>query len=62
MEKFIFTFGCGQENAGKCQPIYANSMAEARAEMVEQYGFKWAFGYSEKDWEDCKTKAEKNGV
>lgn len=61
MNKFIFTFGCGQANAGKCQPIFANTMREARAEMEKQYGLKWAFGYTEEDWEACKVQAEEQG-
>ena len=61
MKKFIFTFGCGQVNAGKCQPIFALDMETARSEMMEQYGTKWSFAYTEEQWEECKQKAEDRG-
>ncbi len=49
-EVWIFTFGCGQENEGKCVKI-KGTFSSAREEMVERYGTKWAFQYSEKEWE-----------
>lgn len=61
MNKYIFTFGCGQELAGKCQPIYAGSWEKAREIMVEQYGTKWAFQYDEEQWEQAKERAEQMG-
>jgi len=54
MEKFIFTFGAGQENAGKCQPIYAENTAIARKKMFELHGSKWAFQYTGEKWEQMK--------
>lgn len=61
MNKYIFTFGCGQELAGKCQPIYAEDWGRAREIMVEQYGTKWAFQYDEEQWEQAKERAARCG-
>lgn len=61
MNKYIFTFSCGQVNAGKCQPIYAENMETARAEMFRQYGDKWCMGYDEKQWEENKERAVRCG-
>lgn len=52
---WIFTFGCGQEHAGYYVKIYGSFM-EARRKMVDRYGYKWAFQYSDKEW----AKMEKN--
>lgn len=49
-----FTFGCGQANAGKCQPIYG-TFSSARAKMFELWGAHWAFQYSEEEWEAMKS-------
>lgn len=53
-EYWIFTFGCGQEHAGKCVRI-KGSFAEARAKMIERYGINWAFQYSTEEWEKYKN-------
>jgi hypothetical protein len=47
---FYFTFGFGQENQGKYQPILASSSYNAREKMFEMYGDKWCFEYSEQEW------------
>lgn len=60
IKKFIFTFGCGQENAGYYQEIYAKNSDEAREKMFEMYGDKWAFQYTEEDWERNKERAVQN--
>lgn len=49
-----FTFGGNHEKAGYCQPIIG-TFASARAKMIEMYGAKWAFQYSEQEWEDMKN-------
>lgn len=49
-----FTFGCGQHNAGYCQPILG-TFESAREKMFSMYGPEWCFQYSEKQWEDIKT-------
>ena len=61
MEKFIFTFGCGQINGGRCQPIFAPNMKTARTEMVEQYGTAWSMAYTEEEWETAKQRAKERG-
>lgn len=48
---WTFTFGCGQVNAGKCVKIYG-TYSEARSLMFMKYGDKWAFQYSQAEWED----------
>ena len=48
------TFGCGMENAGYCQPILG-TYSSAREKMFELYGTKWAFQYSEQDWENIRN-------
>ena len=45
-----FTFGCGTDKAGYCQPILG-TYSEARKKMFEMYGEHWAFQYSEQEWE-----------
>lgn len=49
-EWWIITFGDGQEHEGKCVKI-KGSYGEARAKMVDKYGIRFAFQYSEAEWE-----------
>ena len=42
---WIFTFGCGQENAGHYVKING-TFDSARDEMFRRYGDAWAFQYS----------------
>lgn len=49
-EWWIITFGYGQEHEGKCVKI-KGSYGEARAKMVDKYGIRFAFQYSEAEWE-----------
>lgn len=60
MPKYIFTFGSGQENAGRCQPIVATNEIQARQRMFEVYGNKWAFMYTEEEWN--KSVADGTGI
>lgn len=46
---YIFTFGCGQLHAGKAVKI-AGNFKEARQKMFAKYGPRWAFQYSEEQW------------
>lgn len=46
---WIFTFGVGQEHEGFYVKIYGTH-DEARKKMIEKYGTKWAFQYSEGQW------------
>lgn len=41
---WFFTFGIGQENAGKYTIIHG-TFESARQKMVERYGLVWAFQY-----------------
>lgn len=50
-EYWIFTFGKNQPHAGQAVKI-AGSYGEARKKMCEKYGIKWAFQYSEKEWNE----------
>jgi hypothetical protein len=55
LEKYIFTFGCGQKQAGYCQPIFAKDYEEARNKMFELHGAKWAFQYTGERWDAIKN-------
>ena len=48
-EYWIFTFGYGQEHAGKYVKIKGD-YGKAREKMFKKYGNKWAFQYSETEW------------
>lgn len=56
MQKWFFTFGCGQTNAGFVQPIIAENADMAREQMFATYGAEWCFQYSEQEWEEAKTR------
>ena len=47
---YYFTFGHGHEHYGYYVKI-KGTYAVARAKMFERYGDKWAFQYSEEDWQ-----------
>jgi len=46
---YIFTFGSGQDNAGKYIRL-KGSYESTRSKMIERFGNKWSFQYSEDDW------------
>lgn len=50
MKKFYFTFGSGQEHEGCYHVIEAENWGEAREFMVNKFGTKWAFQYTEEEW------------
>ena len=50
MTEWVFTFGAGQQNAGKCVRIKGDYY-EARKKMFEKYGAEWAFQYSSEVWD-----------
>ena len=54
MSRHYFTFGCGQKHEGKCQPIEASDAGIARDKMVEIFGVKWSFQYTEEEWDAIK--------
>lgn len=57
MDTWIFTFGSSREihgdRAGKYVRI-KGTFESAREEMFKRYGSKWAFQYSEEEWEEIK--------
>ena len=50
LKKFYFTFGLGSPLKKRYQVIYAEDYDTARKLMVETYGDKWSWQYSEKAW------------
>lgn len=48
---WIFTFGCGQEHAGHYVKV-KGTFHEARNKMIDKYGIKWGFQYSEEEWDE----------
>ena len=58
-KKWYFTFGCGQVNAGKCQPIYAKSANKAREKMFDIYGEKWCWQYTEEEWKEIEDRPDR---
>jgi len=59
LEKYIFTFGCGQKQAGYCQPIFAKDYEAARNKMFELHGGDWAFQYTGERWEAIKNNPDR---
>lgn len=54
-EKYwIFTFGSGQQYAGRYVKV-KGTFSSAREKMVERFGTNWGFQYSEKEWEKMKN-------
>lgn len=64
MKKYYFTFGIGQSLlANRYVEIEAENHEAAREIMEESFGTKWAFLYTEKEWNYCftgKVSAEEN--
>ena len=50
MEIYYFTFGFGQQYPNCFTKIEAEDYSKAREAMVDKFGLKWAFQYSEKQW------------
>lgn len=50
-QDWIFTFGVGHEHAGHYVKIHG-TYRSARDEMVRRHGRKWAFQYTEHEWQD----------
>lgn len=57
--EWVFTFGWGQKNAGKCVRI-KGTFYEARKKMFAKFGNRWAFQYSAKKWDEWKKDPEQN--
>ena len=61
--KFYFTFGFGQLHENGFHVIESNDANSARETMVDRFGTKWAFQYTEAEWtEDGVTQQEKDGL
>lgn len=62
MEKYYFTFGIGQSLlANRYVEIEAENYEAAREIMIESFGTKWAFQYTEEEW-TAKNIAAKYGL
>ena len=57
MKDWYFTFGIGDINSMKYVRITASSYDAAREEMFNRYGSKWAFQYSEEEWQNDEMVA-----
>lgn len=63
MKKYYFTFGKGQLHEDCYRIIEAEDFMTARARMFELHGSKWAFQYTEAEWnENGITVAERYGL
>ena len=51
---YIFTFGVGHVHAGMYVRIYG-SYSEARDTMFSLFGDKWAFQYTEENWQEWEA-------
>lgn len=62
-QRWYFTFGNGQPNAGHYFVVDDATFREARAEMLEKFGRLWAFQYDETEWNrDGVSQAERYGL
>ena len=52
--EWIFTFGCGQKNQGKCVRL-KGTYDKARKKMFRLFGSEWAFQYPASEWEEKKN-------
>lgn len=48
---YVFTFGSGQRYAGRYVKFFG-TYNEARQQMIDLFGFEWAFQYSQYEWDD----------
>lgn len=49
MEKWYFTFGCGQQHEN-CYTVMEGTFNEAREKMIAKFGTKWCMQYDEAIW------------
>ena len=57
---WVFIFGSGQEHEGKFVRAFGE-YSQARQKMCDKYGRKWAFQYSELEWEEWERRARLQG-
>lgn len=55
MNRYICTFGAGQENEGKYVLVIASNMDKAIDKMFEEYGNDWCMCYSENQWNNTPS-------
>jgi len=55
---YYFTFGVGQQFAGKYVKFFGTYF-EAREKMFERFGADWAFQYDEKRWDEITNKPDR---
>lgn len=58
VRNWIFTFGCGQPNAG-CYVKIKGTYSDARDKMFEMFGDKWAFQYTEEEFLESPYRERK---
>lgn len=58
MQTYYHTFGLGHPQAGRVQPIVAENATEALRAMFKKYGNRWAFQYTQKEWETGPASAK----
>lgn len=56
LELHYFSFGMGHVYAGHVQPILAKSEEHAHIVMFRLHGNKWAFHYTEQEWNAAKER------
>src|SRR5690625_989376 len=56
LELHYFTFGLGHTFAGHVQPILDENYKQAQKVIMHTYGDKWAFHYTEDEWESSKMR------
>lgn len=62
-QTWYFTFGFGQEHAGRYVKLTGLTGDEARLRMFELFERRWGFQYDEADWhKDGVSQAEKYGL
>lgn len=49
-QKYYFTFGSGQPHEGCYVIIESDSWNGARSIMIDKFGLKWGFQYTESSW------------
>lgn len=54
---WIFTFGCGQKNAGHYVRFFG-TYGSARQQMFDHFGDEWAFQYAEEEFNGNETEME----
>lgn len=62
MNRYICTFGAGQENEGKYVLVIATDKDKAIDKMFEVYGNDWCMCYSEDQWNNTPSYIPKETI